>query len=62
MRVYYFPFQSYYTVGQNLSSSNLFIQALIPNPILHKGRKADIGVYVVFTSVDPLQVYALQGN
>ncbi|XP_065833475.1 probable tubulin polyglutamylase ttll-15 isoform X1 [Oscarella lobularis] len=40
--------------------ANLFIQEFISNPFLIDGRKFDIGVYTVITSIDPLRVYTYE--
>ncbi|CAB3386120.1 Hypothetical predicted protein [Cloeon dipterum] len=39
-----------------------FVQEYVSNPLLIDGRKFDIGVYVVVASLDPLRVYALDGD
>ncbi|XP_022110002.1 tubulin polyglutamylase TTLL6-like isoform X2 [Acanthaster planci] len=41
----------------DLSAANSFIQEFIDKPFLIDGRKFDIGVYIVVTSVDPLRIY-----
>ena len=38
-------------------SNEYFVQEYIANPLLVDGRKFDIGVYTVLTSIDPLRVY-----
>ncbi|CAB3386117.1 Hypothetical predicted protein [Cloeon dipterum] len=43
-------------------TSEKFIQEYVANPILIGGRKFDIGVYVVITSVEPLRIYSLEGD
>lgn len=43
--------------GFNYSQEGSFAQLFVSNPLLIDGRKFDIGVYVVVTSVDPLRVY-----
>ncbi|KAH9376513.1 hypothetical protein HPB48_006598 [Haemaphysalis longicornis] len=39
-----------------------FVQELISNPLLIDGKKFDIGVYVVMTSLEPLRVYVYRGD
>ncbi|KAF5272440.1 hypothetical protein FQA39_LY07908 [Lamprigera yunnana] len=41
----------------NLNNDGAFIQEYVDKPLLISGYKFDIGVYVIFTSVDPLRVY-----
>ena len=36
---------------------NLIIQEYIPNPILYNGNKVDFRMYVVITSLAPIQIY-----
>ncbi|XP_015751228.1 PREDICTED: tubulin polyglutamylase TTLL6-like, partial [Acropora digitifera] len=38
-------------------SNEYFVQEYIANPLLVDGRKFDIGIYTVLTSIDPLRVY-----
>jgi tubulin monoglycylase TTLL15 len=40
--------------------AGVFVQEFISNPFLIDGRKFDIGVYVVITSIDPLRVYSYE--
>ena len=51
----------YYTPGQEVHW-NQFIQALVPDPLVLKGRKVDITIFVAFTSLDPLVIYTTQGQ
>ena len=44
----------------DLNTANTFIQEFIKKPLLIDGRKFDIGVYVVVTSIDPLRIYVLE--
>ncbi|XP_043485453.1 probable tubulin polyglutamylase ttll-15 [Polistes fuscatus] len=44
------------------NDSESFIQDFIDNPFLIDGYKFDLGVYVVFTSIDPLRVYIYKGD
>ncbi|XP_046402789.1 probable tubulin polyglutamylase ttll-15 [Ischnura elegans] len=46
----------------NLESSDNFVQQYISNPLLIDGYKFDIGVYTILTSIDPLRVYAYDGD
>jgi len=41
----------------DLTAKSTFVQEFVTNPLLIDKKKFDIGVYVVYTSVDPLQVY-----
>ena len=41
----------------DLTAKDTFIQEFIQKPFLIDGRKFDIGLYVILTSVDPLRVY-----
>ena len=45
--------------SMNLTEEGFFVQEFIQNPLLFHGKKFDIGVYVIMTSVDPLRVYFL---
>ncbi|XP_065653836.1 probable tubulin polyglutamylase ttll-15 isoform X1 [Hydra vulgaris] len=42
----------------DFQSTNSFIQEFVDQPLLVDGKKFDIGVYVVITSVEPLLAYA----
>ncbi|XP_015178148.1 PREDICTED: tubulin polyglutamylase TTLL6 [Polistes dominula] len=44
------------------NDSESFIQDFIDNPFLIDGYKFDLGVYVAFTSIDPLRVYIYKGD
>lgn len=44
----------------DFSSFDSFIQEFVRKPFLVDGRKFDIGVYTVITSIDPLIVYVLE--
>ncbi|KAI4490348.1 hypothetical protein M0802_010725 [Mischocyttarus mexicanus] len=46
----------------DFNDSESFIQEFIDEPFLIDGYKFDLGVYVVFTSIDPLRVYAYKGD
>ncbi|XP_062503753.1 probable tubulin polyglutamylase ttll-15 [Corticium candelabrum] len=37
--------------------AGVFVQEFVSNPLLIDGRKFDIGIYTVITSIDPLRVY-----
>ena len=41
----------------DLNAANSFIQEFVRNPFLIDGRKFDIGIYTVVTSINPLRVY-----
>lgn len=43
----------------NLSTEGTFVQEFIHNPLLIDGKKFDVGIYVMMTSIDPLRVYFL---
>lgn len=46
----------------DLNLENTFLQEYIQNPLLVDGKKFDIGVYVILTSVNPLRVYAYEAD
>ncbi|XP_078489838.1 putative tubulin polyglutamylase ttll-15 [Ciona intestinalis] len=46
----------------NLDASNSFVQEFVKDPLLVDGKKFDIGIYTVITSVDPLRVYVYKGE
>lgn len=46
----------------NNTDTGSFIQEFVNNPLLVDGRKFDIGVYTVITSVNPLRVYIYNGE
>lgn len=39
-----------------------FIQEFVDQPLLIDGYKFDIGVYAIITSIDPLRIYAFEGD
>lgn len=39
-----------------------FVQEYIDDPYLMDGYRFDIGIYAVLTSIDPLRVYAYDGD
>ncbi|XP_063428063.1 probable tubulin polyglutamylase ttll-15 [Mytilus trossulus] len=41
----------------DLGSTGSFVQQYIDKPLLIDGRKFDIGIYAIITSIDPLRVY-----
>eukprot|EP00794_Sanderia_malayensis_P020176 gene20176-22151_t len=43
--------------GLDLSAKETFVQLFVKDPLLIDGKKFDIGIYTVITSVDPLRVY-----
>ncbi|XP_067138678.1 probable tubulin polyglutamylase ttll-15 isoform X2 [Centruroides vittatus] len=46
----------------DLESEGTFVQEYISNPYLIDGRKFDIGVYTILTSINPLRVYVYSGD
>lgn len=46
----------------DLEKSGSFIQEYVSDPYLVDGRKFDIGIYTVITSLDPLVVYVLNSE
>lgn len=44
----------------NLQTTGTIVQEFIVNPLLIGGRKFDIGIYTLITSVNPLRVYIYQ--
>ena len=46
----------------DLTQDGTFVQEYISRPFLIDGRKFDIGVYTVVTSIDPLRVYTIDGD
>lgn len=46
----------------DLTTEGTFVQEFIHNPLLIDGKKFDIGIYVVMTSVEPLRVYFLENE
>ena len=46
----------------DLKADDTFIQQYIHDPYLIDGRRFDIGIYVVLTSIDPLRVYMYEGD
>lgn len=45
------------TTELDLQSEGTFVQIYIDNPLLIDGRKFDIGIYAIITSINPLRVY-----
>ena len=43
----------------DLTAKDAFVQEFVQNPYLVDGRKFDIGIYTIITSIDPLRVYVL---
>ena len=41
----------------DLNAKDTFIQEFVQKPFLIDGRKFDIGLYVIITSIDPLRIY-----
>ncbi|XP_059478157.1 probable tubulin polyglutamylase ttll-15 [Neocloeon triangulifer] len=51
------------SIGEiDLDSKGSFLQRFISNPFLIDGRKFEIGVSVVVTSIDPLRIYKIVGD
>lgn len=46
----------------DMSKEGTFVQEFISKPFLIDGRKFDIGVYTIITSIDPLRVYFIDGD
>ncbi|KAB0804348.1 hypothetical protein PPYR_01318 [Photinus pyralis] len=46
----------------NLNGNSTFIQEFVDDPLLISGYKFDIGVYAIFTSIDPLRIYIYKGD
>ncbi|XP_005107488.1 probable tubulin polyglutamylase ttll-15 [Aplysia californica] len=46
----------------DFSKDGTFIQEYVSNPLLIDGRKFDIGIYTVLTSISPLRVYFIGGD
>ncbi|XP_062596927.1 probable tubulin polyglutamylase ttll-15 isoform X2 [Saccostrea cucullata] len=46
----------------DLSDEGSFVQVFVDRPFLIDGRKFDIGVYTILTSIDPLRVYILESE
>ncbi|XP_061172452.1 probable tubulin polyglutamylase ttll-15 [Saccostrea echinata] len=46
----------------DLSDEGSFVQVFVDQPFLIDGRKFDIGVYTILTSIDPLRVYTLESE
>ena len=44
----------------DLTASETFVQEFVQNPFLVDGRKFDIGIYTIITSIDPLRVYVME--
>ncbi|GFS85013.1 RNA-directed DNA polymerase from mobile element jockey [Trichonephila clavipes] len=47
---------------EDLDSPGSYIQEFIKKPLLINGKKFDVGVYVMLTSIDPLRVYMYSGD
>lgn len=46
----------------DLNKKDTFVQHFIEDPLLIDGRKFDLGIYVVLTSLSPLRVYIYEGD
>ncbi|CAH1999100.1 unnamed protein product [Acanthoscelides obtectus] len=46
----------------DLKSKGSFVQLYVDNPLLISGRRFDIGIYTVITSVEPLRMYIYNGE
>jgi tubulin monoglycylase TTLL15 len=46
----------------DLDQKDVFVQQFVDNPLLIDGRKFDLGVYTVVTSLSPLRVYIYEGD
>ncbi|GFT91840.1 tubulin polyglutamylase TTLL4 [Nephila pilipes] len=47
---------------EDLDSPGSYVQEFIKKPLLINGKKFDVGVYVILTSIDPLRVYMYSGD
>ncbi|MFH4977472.1 hypothetical protein AB6A40_004181 [Gnathostoma spinigerum] len=50
------------TAELDLNEENSFVQQYVANPFLIDGKKFDIGIYTVITSIAPLRVYIYEGD
>lgn len=50
------------TESVNLNSDDTLVQEYMANPLLIDGKKFDIGIYAVLTSVEPLRVYIYEAE
>ncbi|XP_067680805.1 probable tubulin polyglutamylase ttll-15 isoform X1 [Haliotis asinina] len=46
----------------DLTQEGTFVQEYVAKPFLVDGRKFDIGVYTILTSIDPLRLYIVEGD
>ncbi|CAK8673493.1 unnamed protein product [Clavelina lepadiformis] len=46
----------------DLDASDSFVQEFVKDPFLIDGKKFDIGLYTIITSIDPLRVYVFDGD
>lgn len=46
----------------DLDQKDVFVQRFVNNPLLIDGRKFDLGIYTVVTSLSPLRVYIYEGD
>ncbi|XP_041352291.1 probable tubulin polyglutamylase ttll-15 [Gigantopelta aegis] len=46
----------------DLKQEGTFVQEYVSKPYLIDGRKFDIGVYTILTSINPLRLYVLEGD
>lgn len=46
----------------DLDKKDTFVQHFVDNPLLIDGRKFDLGIYVLLTSLSPLRVYIYEGD
>ncbi|XP_067001013.2 probable tubulin polyglutamylase ttll-15 isoform X1 [Anabrus simplex] len=46
----------------DLNMNGTFVQEYLSKPLLIDGHKFDIGIYTILTSIDPLRVYAYNGD
>ncbi|KAK3611317.1 hypothetical protein CHS0354_029967 [Potamilus streckersoni] len=46
----------------DLETEGSFVQEYVSKPLLIDGRKFDIGIYTILTSINPLRIYVVKGD